>query len=233
MTGLPVISFFALGLAFLPSLVMLWIMHAWDLGAGTALWANLRMLVQLLAVGYVLTFIFETGNPWIVAAVVAVMILAASWIAIRPLESHTARRYLVALGAILASGLFMLILVTQTILELPRWFEPKFVIPIAGMIFANAMNTLSLAAERFESEQKEGADYLNARNHAMNAAMIPQINALLAVGLVSLPGMMTGQILAGIEPLVAVRYQIVVMCMIFGSSGIAAALYLVGMRRVA
>ncbi len=60
----------------------------------------------------------------------------------------------------------------------------------------------------------------------MDAALIPQINALLAVGLVALPGMMTGQILSGVDPLVAVRYQIVVMCMIFGSSGVAAACYL-------
>ncbi len=88
------------------------------------------------------------------------------------------------------------------------------------------MNTVSLAAERFESELGRSVEYLQARAKAMDAALIPQINALLAVGLVSLPGMMTGQILSGVEPMIAVRYQIVVMCMIFGSAGIAAALYL-------
>ena len=69
-----------------------------------------------------------------------------------------------------------------------------------------------------------------ARTTALDAALIPQVNALLAVGLVSLPGMMTGQILSGVDPLIAVRYQIVVMCMIFGSSGLAAVAYLVSQR---
>jgi putative ABC transport system permease protein len=230
MQGLPIISFGAMLLAFLPSIIVLLIMRAWALNPGQALWANVRMLVQLLAVGYVLTFVFESETPWIVLGVISLMMSVAAWIALRPLKSKTPRKYLVALAVIGTSGLIMLVLVTQFVLELPRWFEPRFVVPIAGMIFANAMNTTSLAAERFESEVEGGAAYENARTTAMSAALIPQINALLAVGLVSLPGMMTGQILSGVEPLVAVRYQIVVMCMIFGSSGIAAAGYLFAAR---
>ena len=104
---------------------------------------------------------------------------------------------------------------------------------VEGVSFSgNERNNLfmSLAAERFESETTRGIRYVEARNTAMDAALIPQINALLAVGLVSLPGMMTGQILSGVEPLVAVKYQIVVMCMIFSSAGLGAAGYLVGMR---
>ena len=124
------------------------------------------------------------------------------------------------------SGLGVLILITQIILELPRWFEPRFVVPLAGMIFANSMNTISLAGERFHAERGRGEDYLSARRLAMEAAMIPQVNALLAVGLVSLPGMMTGQILSGVEPLTAARYQIMVMCMIFSTAGLAAVLYM-------
>ena len=120
----------------------------------------------------------------------------------------------------------MLVLITQFVLDLPRWFEPRFVIPIAGMIFANAMNSISLAAERFETEMARDGNYQLARNTAMRASLIPQINALLAVGLVSLPGMMTGQILSGTDPLIAVRYQIMVMCMIFSSGGLSAASYL-------
>jgi len=100
------------------------------------------------------------------------------------------------------------------------------VIPLAGMIFANSMNTISLAGERFHAERVRGEDYLSARRLAMEAAMIPQVNALLAVGLVSLPGMMTGQILSGVEPLTAARYQIMVMCMIFSTAGLAAVLYM-------
>jgi putative ABC transport system permease protein len=226
MQALPTVSYGSLLLAPIPSLGVLWIMRAWSLNAAQALWANVRMLAQLLAVGYVLTFIFETEIPWVVGVVLAVMMAVAAWIALRPLASRGARKYLISLAAISICGLLMLALVTQLVLDLPRWFEPRFVVPLAGMIFANAMNTVSLAAERFESELGRSVAYPQARNMAMDAALIPQINALLAVGLVSLPGMMTGQILSGVEPQVAVRYQIVVMCMIFGSAGIAAAFYL-------
>lgn len=89
---------------------------------------------------------------------------------------------------------------------------------------------VSLAAERLQAELRRGDDYLTARDTAMQAALIPIINALFAVGLVSLPGMMTGQILSGVSPLIAVRYQIMVMLMIFGSTGMATALFLVLIR---
>ena len=117
-------------------------------------------------------------------------------------------------------------MVTQIILELPRWFEPQYIIPLSGMVFANSMNTISLVGERFTAEINRGESYIEARKIAMGAAMIPQINALLAVGLVALPGMMTGQILSGIDPLTAARYQIMVMCMIFSTAGLSAAIYL-------
>ena len=73
---------------------------------------------------------------------------------------------------------------------------------------------------------RRGDDYTTARDTAMQTALIPIINSLFAVGLVSLPGMMTGQILSGVSPLIAVRYQIMVMAMIFGASGIATAVFL-------
>jgi putative ABC transport system permease protein len=99
------------------------------------------------------------------------------------------------------------------------------------MVFSTSMNTVSLAAERYQSETSRGAPYAEARQIALRAAMIPLVNTLLAVGLVSFPGMMTGQILSGVSPLVAVRYQILVMSMLFGSAGLCAASYLVLQRR--
>ena len=88
------------------------------------------------------------------------------------------------------------------------------------------MNAVSLAAERFEAECDRAHTYIDARNTALQSSLIPVTNTLFAVGLVSLPGMMTGQILSGVSPLVAAKYQIVIMCMVFGASGISAALYL-------
>jgi putative ABC transport system permease protein len=88
------------------------------------------------------------------------------------------------------------------------------------------MNSVSIAAERFQAELDRDSTPIRARNIAMNAAMIPLVNSLFAVGIVSLPGMMTGQVLSGISPLIAARYQILVMCMLFSASGISAACYL-------
>ena len=226
-SSLPAISLLSLFIAFIPGLILLAVMHRWSLKASSALYANVRMLIQLLIVGYVLTYIFETEQPMIVVAVILIMIFAAAWIALRPLKEVRLQLYALVIVAVAGSGLTMLGIVTQIVLDLPRWFEPRFVVPLAGMIFANLMNTVSLAAERFESEITRGAHAFEARREALEAAMIPQINSLLAVGLVSLPGMMTGQILSGVDPQVAVRYQVMVMCMVFGSGGLAAALYLI------
>ena len=226
MSSVTTIPIASLLLGFLPVLLLIGIMRAWGLNALQAMYANIRMLVQLLLIGYVLTYIFETDEPALVVLVVVFMIAMSSWIALRPLTDRGIKPYSIVTIAIGVSGLGVLILVTQIILELPRWFEPRFVIPLAGMIFANSMNTISLAGERFHAERGRGEDYLSARRLAMEAAMIPQVNALLAVGLVSLPGMMTGQILSGVEPLTAARYQIMVMCMIFSSAGLAAVIYM-------
>ncbi len=88
------------------------------------------------------------------------------------------------------------------------------------------MNSIGLAAERIDAEIKRGVDYDKARSIALRAALIPIVNALFGVGIVSLPGMMTGQILSGVSPLIAVRYQVLVMCMLFSASGISAAFFL-------
>ncbi len=229
---LPILPFASLLIAFLPTLLLVFVMRRWSLRAGEALYANVRMLIQLLGVGYVLTYVFETNRPMLIAMVIALMMVAAAWISLRPLAKRGPKLFLCALAAIGITGIMMLAIVTQFVLELPRFFEPRFVVPLAGMIFANAMNTVSLAAERFEAECDRGLDYEAARRVALEAALIPQVNALFAVGIVSLPGMMTGQILSGVEPLVAVRYQIMVMCMTFGSAGMGAVVYLVLNRRV-
>ncbi len=228
MSSVAAIPIAKLLLGFVPVLLLIVIMRVWGLNALHAMYANIRMLVQLLLIGYVLTYIFETDEPVLVVLVVIFMIAMSSWIALRPLIDRGIKPYSIVVIAIGVSGLGVLLLITQIILEqqLPRWYEPRFVIPLAGMVFANSMNTISLAGERFHAERERGEDYLSARRTSMEAAMIPQVNALLAVGLVSLPGMMTGQILSGVEPLIAARYQIMVMCMIFSTAGLAAVTYM-------
>ena len=215
-----------LALTFIPVIFVIGILHSWSLDARTSIYAVIRMLVQLLLIGYVLAYIFETDNPWIVILALAVMLLASSWIAIRPIKGKITGDYLKAFISISIGGISTLWLVTQVVLELQPWFLPHYMIPLAGMIFSNAMNAVSLAVERYESEIVNGMSLINARHTALTVSLIPTINMLLAVGLVSLPGMMTGQILSGVSPLVAVRYQIVVMCLVFGSAGISSACFL-------
>jgi putative ABC transport system permease protein len=219
-----------LALSFLPVIVVVAILYRWSLGGGMAIYAMARMLIQLLLIGYVLNYIFQTEHSLVIVGVLTVMLIAASWIALRTTNQKRGANFLKVLSAIVLGGVTTLVLVTQGVLDLDPWFEPKKMIPLAGMIFAGAMNAVSLAAERFNAEMEQKGDYVQARRTALGAAMIPITNSLFAVGLVSLPGMMTGQILSGVSPLIAARYQIMVMCMLFGSSGIAAACYLTWIR---
>jgi len=220
------ITLFDIAIAFIPVLVTLVIIFFWSSNLQQASIAILRMLLQLLVIGYALEFIFHADSPWIILAVLCFMLLAASWIALGALPVRRSTLLAYSLAAIAVGGLFNLVLITQGVLHADPWYQPSIMIPLAGMIFSNSMNSVSLAGERLYSELGHHQDYARARNTAFQAAMIPLTNSLLAVGLVSLPGMMTGQILAGTSPLIAARYQIIVMCMIFSSAGISAALFL-------
>lgn len=215
-----------LALALIPILAVAWISFRWVHHSSELFIATARMVVQLLAIGYVLVFLFKVENPFLAIGVVAFMIMVSSWIAIRTVKSGRLKAYRDALLAVGLGGGLILLLIVVGVLGLEPWFDLKYVVPLAGMIFSNAMTAVTLSAERFESERFGGKPPLEARNIAWNAALIPQVNSFLAVGLVSLPGMMTGQILAGASPLDAVRYQIMVMAMILGSAGFAVAIFL-------
>lgn len=221
-----------LAYAFIPVLLAIALLFKWSLQGGNALYSIVRMLVQLILVGYVLVYIFESNNVWITLAVLAMMIVASSWIALRTLEKLRIQLFGKTIIAALLGGGTVLLIVVWPVLELEPLYKPQFTIPLAGMIFANSMNTISLALERLDAEIRNGAEYLAARNTAMHAALIPIINSMFAVGLVSLPGMMTGQVLSGVSPLIAVRYQVVVMCMIFASAAFSTAIILVSGKPV-
>ena len=227
------INLIDLTLGLIPVALTLGIMIYWSLSVRGAIIAVFRMLIQLLLIGYALNFIFGIDSSWPVVLILCLMLLAASWISLGSLNLKVEQLFLLSLLAISMSGLFTLLITTQGILHISPWYSPQVIIPIAGMIFSNSMNTISLAAERFFSEYGHCGDYTRSRNIAFQTAMIPVTNSLLAVGLVSLPGMMTGQILSGVSPLIAVRYQIMVMLMIFGSAGLSAAIFLYMSRNIA
>jgi putative ABC transport system permease protein len=215
-----------LALAFIPVAITLTILVKWSLSAGNALYALGRMLVQLLLIGYVLAWIFEAESSGLILLVLAIMVLASSWIALRTVPAQRVALLGASLAGIAVGGGITLIIISQTVLQLQPWYMPRYLVPLAGMVFANSMTAVSLAAERLFSELGHGERWVGARDTAFQTAMIPVVNSLFAVGLVSLPGMMTGQILSGVSPLIAARYQIMVMCMIFASAGMSTALFL-------
>ena len=209
------------------ALPVIYILFRWNLNAKKGVYALLRMLMQLLLIGYVLAFIFEAQDATLVLAVLTIMLMAATWISLNPLNSPARPLYLAAFIGISISGCITLAVVTQGVLQISPWYAPRQLIPLAGMIFSGGMTAISLASERIMSELYQGKSFKSARAIAFTASLIPAMNALFAVGLVSLPGMMTGQILSGISPLIAVKYQIVVMVMLFSSAGTATAIFLV------
>ncbi len=224
------LSLSQLALAFVPVGITLAILFRWSFGVGNAVYALVRMLVQLLLIGYVLAWIFGADNGLLILLVLAIMLLASSWIAMGTVGEQRLHLLGISLLSITVGGGVTLALITQLVLQLDPWFLPRYMVPLAGMVFANAMTAVSLAAERLSAELRHEDDWVSARLTAYQAAMIPVINSLFAVGLVSLPGMMTGQILSGVSPLIAARYQIMVMCMIFASAGISTAIFLVFAR---
>lgn len=205
-----------------------------------------RTFVQLLAMGYLLKILFGLNNALLVLTLYAAMTFFSVHI-VRGRVKETSVAYLAPTTlAVLFSYSLITILVTRVVIGAEPWWNPQFFIPIGGMVAGNSMNSLALSLERFFSELRtrrdevemmlcHGADYKEATESmfrdALRAGMIPAINSMMGVGLVSLPGMMTGQILAGADPEEAVRYQIVVMLMIVASTALASIIVLLLVRR--
>ncbi|WP_419763535.1 MAG: ABC transporter permease [Arcobacter sp.] len=219
------IPFFNLSLTLIPLLIVWYYYNKWTNDKSEILISTIRMIFQLLLIGYFLILLFEKKDNFIGLLIILFMVSVSTWIALRNTQDRSLKHYSIIFISIGISGLIHLVLIIGFVLDLEEFYEPRFVIPIAGMIFANTMNALSLAIERYEKEISREVIFEKAREIAFKACMIPQINSLLAVGLVSLPGMMTGQILSGVDPLIAVRYQIMIMTMVISSAGISTIVY--------
>lgn len=201
--------------------------------------AALRTVVQLGLLGLVLERVFAVRRPLFVVLMVAAMIGFAG----REAVARSSRRYAgIWLDAWLTMALSCLVVggaVTQVVVGVRPWYDPQYVIPLLGMILGNSLNGISLALERLlehlDSRRAEvelllafGATRAEAlrepRRSALRTGLIPIINAMTAAGIVSLPGMMTGQILAGAPPMQAVAYQVVVMFMLAGANAMGSIL---------
>lgn len=218
------IPFFNLLYLVLPLIITWYFYFSWTGDKKDILYSSFRMVIQLLLIGYLLIYIFEEKNSYIGFLIIFFMAIISAQITIRNVTDKSFKHYLVIFVAISSSVAIHLFIIIFLVLDLNQFYEPRYVIPIAGMVFANTMNAISLCIERFEKEETR-AKFESARKIAFKASMIPQINSLLAVGLVALPGMMTGQILSGIDPLIAVRYQIMIMAMALSTAGISIVIY--------
>ncbi len=220
-----IITISSLLFMFIPLVIVGFVYFLWSGNFKEIGLATFRMVTQLLIIGYFLTYIFSNRDSFVGYGIIFFMISVSSFIALRNVKDKSLDTYFKFFISIAIGGSFNLVLVLFFVLNLDPAYQPRFIIPLAGMIYANSMNAISLGAERFENEIRT-SDYIQARAISFKASLIPQINAFLAVGLVSLPGMMTGQILSGISPIIAVRYQIVVMAMVLGSAGMSVMIYL-------
>jgi putative ABC transport system permease protein len=218
-------------------LINIGISVALKLGLGKRLGiAAIRMVVQLLLVGYVLEWIFTVQSPAVVLALALLMTAIAGQAAM----GRTRRRFVGLFWncflSVLAAAALMTGLIVGGVLRVDPWYDPQYVIPLLGMILGNALTGISLAVDRFledlatQTAQVESLLALGATRweathpliqSALRTGMIPTINSMMVMGIVSLPGMMTGQILAGAQPSDAVRYQIVIMFAIASGTAIA------------
>ena len=199
-----------------------------DITVGTV-----RTFAQLFLMGYVLTFIFRIENLWLTLGIFVVMAVSASFIIRGRVKEKDVPYMLPTFMTMFVSYFITALFVTGLIVGVAPWWEPRYFIPIGGMVIGNSMSALAIALERLFREMRQqkglietrlclGANYREASSemfrNAVSAGMIPSINAMMGVGLVFIPGMMSGQILAGADPLQAIRYQIVIMLMLVGST---------------
>lgn len=198
-------------------------------------WAAVRTVVQLLAVGYVLGWVFQFAQWYVVLPLMLGMTLIAGASAAgrgrhrhKGLLTDSVISVWISSWLVTALGLFV-------VLRVRPWYEPQYAIPILGMVLGNTLTAVSLGLDRMTRELDAHRGIVDmtlalggtrweaaqaAAVQAVRAGMLPTLNQMSVVGIVSLPGMMTGQILAGQSPTEAVRYQIVIMFLIAAASAL-------------
>ncbi len=206
-------------------------------------WGTVRCVVQLTLIGYILGWLFAVDEPLLVIAVITVMCFFAARTATRRTPNVPVFPTFLAFISMGVSMYVVMTVVCAVIISAEPWYTARIVIPISGMILGNAVNGQSLAIDRLYAEVRARRDQIEALlalgatpweavrdcvRAALRAGMTPTVNSLMVVGLVSIPGMMTGQILGGADPREAARYQIVVMLMIAAAAAIGS-MMLVGL----
>jgi putative ABC transport system permease protein len=199
--------------------------------------ATLRTYGQLLALGFVLRLVFANDRPWWVLLLLALMMVVATRIILKRAPDAPSGLFPSTLLAMAVTGLVVTFSVTGLVVGVAPWYRAQYVVPIAGMVLGNSMTGIALTLERVFSDLDARRDAVLALTAlgatpweasrdsvrtAVRAGLIPTINSMAAVGIVFIPGMMTGQLLAGVDPLLAAPYQIVVMLMVSAATALGA-----------
>ena len=212
--------------------------------------AALRTTLQLLLVGMVLKTLFDHAHPLLLAMIALFMVTMAGWEVMGRQTRSLAGPWGFATGtaAMLLSSFSITCLVLTTVIRIDPWYAPQYAVPLLGMMLGNTMTGIAIGMERLTSTAWRESDVIEGRlllgqtwqeaiceirRDSIRSAMIPTLNAMAVAGIVSLPGMMTGQILAGSPPMEAVKYQILIMFIISSGTGFGAILAVsVGARRL-
>ena len=203
--------------------------------------SSVRMTLQLILTGYLLVYLFNTPSPMYTILIILAMELFSIHNIIKRSKAKLTIRLKKIIALSMAIGtltcLFYFLLV---VVRISPWYDPRYFIPIAGMLIGNSMTGISLGVTRLidgmqsQKDLVEGALMLGATpkmaakhivDNAFDSAILPTINSMVGMGIVFLPGMMTGQILSGTSPVTAIEYQIAIMLGILGSVALSVILF--------
>lgn len=194
--------------------------------ARSLVWATVRSLVQLLAMGFILEYVIRQHNMWLVIGLIAFMLLAAVQITMSRAKGIPRGLTGIVLLSLVVTMLLMLAIVAELIIRPNPWYAPQLVIPLTGMLLGNTVSALALGLSRFFESMRERYDEVNtllalgatkweaARPSMVSSirlGLLPSIAMLSSSGIVTIPGMMSGQIIAGGNPISAAKYQFVIL----------------------
>ncbi len=229
------ITWLQLGIGFLIMLLPAWILWKYRTGLNRKLLtASIRMVLQLLFVGYYLEYLFLYDNPWINSAWIFVMVVVADFATIDRSELKRKSSVLIPIfGATFLGIVIIDVFFLEAVIQLPKLLAAQYTIPITGMVLGNCLRSNVIGINAFYyslDEHKERYQFFLACGATRQEALQPFISKALqksanptlasmaTIGLVSLPGMMTGQILSGSSPMIAIKYQIMIMVAIFSGT---------------
>lgn len=198
--------------------------------------ASIRTVMQLLLVGLVLEWVFRLDRWYVVVGIAAVMTLIAGWTAAsRNSKTYPGLRWNTVVSVWASSWIVTSFALLVVLRRTEHWYQPQYAIPLLGMVLGNTLNGISVGLNTFtdsllsrririESLLAMGATRWEASaevvRHAVRTGLIPIVNSMMVVGIVSIPGMMTGQMISGMSPIQAVKYQIVIMFLIASATSL-------------